>query len=310
MSKLTPFGIEARKLRLEREMRLLDLSEKMGHSVAFISAVETGRKPIPDAYLHKMTSAMNLNPEEIRRLRRAAERTRKEVRVDSLSGNQRELVAAFARKLDDVPDDIIEKLKTIVFKSEGPERPFERKRRGIIVPPMSTEKLRRFAEQIRDVFVKSDRIDFPIMDVLEFKLQKIFPDFVLDIHDEEAMGDDEGRVLAGSDAIILRADVYCGACRGERRDRFMACHEFGHYLMHRGVVLARARGDGDKIYQDSEWQADEFAGTLLMSPRHVNLFNSAEEAAEACKMNPAASRVMWTKYKKEGRINELNVSEP
>lgn len=302
MSKLTPFGVEARKLRVEREMRLLDLSEKMGHSVAFISAVETGRKPIPDAYLHQMVRAMDLTAEEIRGLRRAAERTRKEVRVDNLAGEQRELVAAFARKLDEVPDEIIEKLKTIVLKSIGSEIPFERKRRGIIVPPMSTEKLRRFAEQVRGLFVGDDKIDFPIMDVLEFKLQKIFPDYFIDVQDEDVMGEDEGRVLAGSNSIILRTDVYAGACRGDRRARFTACHEFGHYLMHRGVVLARARGDGDKIYQDSEWQADEFAGTLLMSPRHLHLFQCAEQAAEACKMNPAAGRVMWAKYTKEGRI--------
>lgn len=235
---------------------------------------------------------MELTTEEIRTLRRSVEQTRKEVRVDNLAGDQRELVAAFARKLDDVPADMIEKLKKIVFESREPDVPFERRRRGIVVPPMSTEKLRQFAEKVRDVFVARNQIEFPIMEVLEFRLQRIFPDFVLDVQDEETMGDDEGRVLAGGNAIIFRADVYRGACRGNRRDRFTACHEFAHFLMHREVKLARARDDSDKIYVDSEWQADEFAGTLLMSPRHVHLFHDADTAADACNMNPAASRVM------------------
>ncbi|RWC56753.1 XRE family transcriptional regulator [Mesorhizobium sp.] len=302
MAKLTPFGVELRKLRLDKEMRLLDLAEKMEQSTAFVSAIETGRKQIPDSYLHKVAKAMELSADETRRLRTAAEKTRKEVRVDSLSGDQRELVAAFARKLDDVPSAMIEALKKIVLKSIGAETPFFRKRRGIVVPPMSTTALRTFADKVRSVFVPDDRIDFPIMEVLEFKLTKILPDFFIDVEEVEEMDGDEARVYAGSDSIVFRKDVYEGACRGNRRDRFTACHEFAHFLMHRDVKLARAREDGDKIYTDSEWQADEFAGTLMMSPRHLKQFNCPEDAADACNMNPAAARVMWSKYTKEGKI--------
>ena len=303
MAKLTPFGVELRKLRLDKDMRLLDLAAKLEQSTAYLSAVETGRKQIPDGYLHKISQAMNLSADELRRLRGAAEKTRKEVRVDNLRGEQREIVAAFARRLDDVPDDIMEALKKIVLKSLGGENPFLRKRRGIVVPPMSTDSLRRFAERIRDVFVTEEQIEFPIMNVLEFQLSKILPDFFIDIETADVMGDDEGRVLAGSNAITLREDVYEGACKGNRRDRFTACHEFAHFLMHRDIKFARARGDDDKIYTDSEWQADEFAGTLMMSPRHLQLFSDAEAAAEICNMNPAAARVMWSKYRKEGKIN-------
>lgn len=302
MAKLTPFGVELRKLRLDKDMRLLDLAAKLDQSTAFVSAIETGRKQIPDGYLHKISKAMDLSAEEIRRLRGAAEKTRKEVRVDNLRGEQRELVAAFARKLDDVPNDLMEALKKIVLKSIGEEAPFFRKRRGIVVPPMSTEKLRRFAEKIREIFVPDDQVEFPIMEVLEFRLHKVMPDFFVDIGTAAEMGEDEGRVLAGSNSIILREDVYEGACRGNRRDRFTACHEFAHFLMHRDVKFARSREDTDKIYTDSEWQADEFAGTLMLSSRHVHLFADPDAAAEACKMNPAAARVMWAKYSKEGKI--------
>lgn len=303
MAKLTPFGVELRKLRLDKDMRLLDLAAKLEQSAAFVSAIETGRKQIPDGYVRKIAQAMDLSAEEIRLLRGAAEKTRKEVRVDNLRGEQRELVAAFARQLDDVPNDLMEALKKVVLKSIGGEQPFLRKRRGILVPPMSTSKLRGFAEKIREVFVSDDQVEFPIMDVLEFKLGKILPDFFLDIETAEAMGPDEGRVLAGSNSIVLREDVYKGACEGNRRDRFTACHEFAHFLMHREIKFTRSREDTDKIYTDSEWQADEFAGTLMLSSRHVHLFADSDAAAEACKMNPAAARVMWSKYSKEGRIS-------
>ena len=119
----------------------------------------------------------------------------------------------------------------------------------------------------------------------------------------KCLKEDEGRVIAGMTGIILREDVYEGAWRGRSRDRFTACHELAHYLLHRTVTLARARDNSHKIYADSEWQADTFAGTLLMSARHLRLFSGPEDASNACKMSEAAARVMWSKYQVEGRID-------
>ena len=169
---LTPFGIAIRKLRLDKGMRLLDLAKRIGLSPAFLSAIETGKKPIPDAYVVRVARAMELSPAEIRELRRAADRTRKEVGVEELPEDQRELVAAFARKLDELPSDMMEKLKKIVLKSSDTEVPFQRKRRGILVPAMSTEAIRAFADKVRSAFVEDARIEFPIMDVLEFRLAR------------------------------------------------------------------------------------------------------------------------------------------
>ncbi|EPZ76653.1 hypothetical protein M798_01860 [Brucella melitensis ADMAS-G1] len=41
----TELGKELRKLRIDHNERLLDMSKKIGKSSAFISAVETGQKP-------------------------------------------------------------------------------------------------------------------------------------------------------------------------------------------------------------------------------------------------------------------------
>lgn len=299
---LTPFGIAARKLRLDKGMRLLDLAHRMGCSAAFISAIETGRKPIPEGYVVKVGRAMELAQAELRDLERAADQTRIDVRLDNLPAQQRELVAAFARRLDDIPADVMKALKKVVLKSLFGEVPFERKRRGLVVPPLSTKAIRAFADQVRSVFLEDDQIEFPIMDVLEFRLSPIFDGFYVDVRDAAQMGDLEGVMLAGENGIALREDVYEGAWAGNRRDRFTVCHEFGHFLMHRTVTMARARDDADKIFCDSEWQADTFAGTLLMSPRHLSLFNSPAQAADLCNMNPAATRTMWSKYQSEGLL--------
>lgn len=299
---LTPFGIAARKLRLDKSMRLLDLAQLMGCSAAFISAIETGRKPIPDGYVARSARAMNLTAPEIRILQRAADQARKEVRVDKMPAEQRELVAAFARRLDEIPPDIMKALKNVVLKSVFGEIPFERKRRGLLVPPLSTKTIRTFADQVRSVFLDDQKVEFPIMDILEFRLSSIFDGFYVDVRDAEYMGDLEGQMLGGGSGLALREDVYVGAWSGNRRDRFTVCHELGHFLMHRTVTMARARDDADKIFCDSEWQADTFAGTLLMSPRHLRLFSSPEHAADLCNMNPAATRTMWSKYQTEGLL--------
>jgi transcriptional regulator with XRE-family HTH domain len=151
---LSPFGIAVRKLRLDKGMRLLDLARRIGRSAAFASAIETGRKPIPDAYVVMVARAMELTASEIRELRSAADQTKKEVVVEELPEDQRELVAAVARKIDELPSDMMAKLKKIVLKSSEEENPFRRKRRGIFVPAMSTETIRGFADKVRSTFVE------------------------------------------------------------------------------------------------------------------------------------------------------------
>ena len=310
MAELTPFGIAVRKLRLDRALRLLDMAKATKLSVAFLSAVETGRKPIPDGFVTLLGRSLDLTADEIKTIRVAADRTRKEVRVDSLSHSDRELVAAFARRLDDVPDDIKDVLRKHVLKSEEGELPFRRKRRGMMVPAQSTGTLRRIAEQVRDIFVGPDKIAFPIMDVLEFRLGKLLEGFVFDVQDRQAMGRDEGRVIAGTNTLILREDIYEGAWTGVGRDRFTAAHELAHLLLHHEVALARTRDDSDKIYCDAEWQADTFAGALLMSPRHLASFGGPEDAARECQITPAAANVMWSKYSNEGLVPKPSFQDP
>ncbi len=299
---LTPFGIALRKLRLDKGLRLLDLADKLGQSSAFVSAVETGRKPIPARYVEQVVQALSLNHQEARQLQSAADQVRTEVRVDQLGANQRELVAAFARQVDSMSPEEIARLRKQFMPSMSGEIPFRRNRAGMLVAPASKKVLGEFAQAVRSLFVGPDRIDFPIMEVIEVKLQSIVPEYYLEVCDRALMGPDEGRVLAGGSCIMLREDVYELAWRGHGRARYTACHELAHFLMHRQVVMARAREDHQPIYRDAEWQADEFAGRLLMSSRHLGSFADAGDAAKQCGMSPEAARVMMNKYQKEGAV--------
>jgi transcriptional regulator with XRE-family HTH domain len=297
---ITAFGIVTRKLRLDKGLRLLDLAKKLNLSSSFISAVETGKKPIPAGYVDSVVKALGLTSAEALELQRAADRSKTAVDIDGLQGGQRELVAAFARKLHDLPPEFLEEIKKQVFKSTAGDVPFKRGRKGLLVAAASTRTLWDFAEKVRSVFVGEEDVRFPIMDVLEFRLPALEEGFLLDVCSLAEMGAEEGLVLAGSNCIKLREDVYEGAWNDVGRHRFTACHELGHYLLHRQVAFARVRDDGHPIYRDAEWQADTFAGGLLMSARHLAGLGSAENAVAQCGMTPMAAGVMWSKYEKEG----------
>jgi transcriptional regulator with XRE-family HTH domain len=297
---ITPFGIAIRKLRLDKGLRLLDLAQQLELSSSFISAIETGKKPIPAGYVASVIQALGLTKSEERKLQRAADRSKTAVDVDGLQGTQRELVAAFARKLDDLPPEFLDEIKKHVFKSVDGDIPFRRKRKGLLVAPASTKALWDFAQQVRSAFVSDDEVCFPIMDVLEFRLPRFEESFYLDVCSYEQMGSEEGLVVAASNCIKLREDVYERAWDDVGRDRFTACHEFGHFLLHRQVAMARVRDESHPVYRDAEWQADTFAGGLLMSSKHLARLGCHQNAAVQCGMTPMAASVMWAKYEKEG----------
>lgn len=297
---LTEFGKEIRKIRIDKGLRLLDLAERISMSSAFVSAVETGRKPVPADYPAMVGAAMGLSVEETQRLERAADQDRSQISIGNLPSDTKELLAAFARRVDDVPPHILDELRKAVFKSLGADIPFQRRRRGVLVPPTLTTWLRQFAENVRSIFVGPDDVWFPIMDVLENRLGRLIDGFYLDVWSAKELDGDEGRVIAGEHCLILRDDVYKGAWLNDGRGRFTACHELLHFLLHRRISLARSREDHHEVFRDSEWQADTFAGTLLMSPRHAKLFRGAQDGSIRCGMTQQAASVMLAKYHKGG----------
>ncbi|MBQ9006577.1 MAG: ImmA/IrrE family metallo-endopeptidase [Atopobiaceae bacterium] len=103
------------------------------------------------------------------------------------------------------------------------------------------------------------------MKFLEFALPMLFPDFELEILTMEEMGEKHGETLPDKHIIRIREDIYDRACAGKGRDRFTVCHEMGHLFMHAHLDVSMARTRGSyPAYESSEWQANAFAGELLM----------------------------------------------
>ncbi len=75
--------------------------------------------------------------------------------------------------------------------------------------------------------------------------------------------------------IKVRESIYDKACEGNGHARFTLAHELGHLIMHRSQMsMARVTNDNTKTYCNSEWQADEFAGQLLVPTTDIRHYSN------------------------------------
>jgi transcriptional regulator with XRE-family HTH domain len=100
--RLTPFGKQARKYRIDADITLSDMAEALKVKPSYLSAVETGRKPLSDELVRKAVAyfkSIKINADDLFAL---ADRTRKALSLENLEEDEREEVAAFARRLPDL----------------------------------------------------------------------------------------------------------------------------------------------------------------------------------------------------------------
>lgn len=143
---------------------------------------------------------------------------------------------------------------------------------GIRVPPLRIADLRTMAESIRSRSGLSTSEPFPVLPFLEFSMQAIFENFDWEVVEDLPDGDEARAYPDGAPhypdgpLIQLTKPVYESAYRDNGRARFTILHECGHVLLHRrvGVHHRAPRGSDLQPYENSEWQAHQFAAELLM----------------------------------------------
>jgi transcriptional regulator with XRE-family HTH domain len=104
---LTPFGKAARKLRIDRDMLLKDVAEGASLTPAFLSAVEAGRKPIPQYLVDRMADVMKLRADETEELRVAASLSASSVTIPLSAESSmfdRSLAVQLARNFDELDE--------------------------------------------------------------------------------------------------------------------------------------------------------------------------------------------------------------
>lgn len=99
--KATKFGIYLRKLRLDHQMLLKDMASKLGISPAYLSAIELGKRQIPDELVDNISSSFEIKDNKLTELYAAVANSQTSVNVslEGMDSDNKEVFLAFARKL-------------------------------------------------------------------------------------------------------------------------------------------------------------------------------------------------------------------
>ena len=118
---LTEFGKILRKMRIDSGEVTKDLADKLGCTVSYLSAVETGKRNIPEKWVEQIIALYALDNDAADKLRTAALAEAKSVKIDltNLFGSKRETAILFARNFADADDDFAEAIRELLKKSRG-----------------------------------------------------------------------------------------------------------------------------------------------------------------------------------------------
>ncbi|WP_313256349.1 ImmA/IrrE family metallo-endopeptidase [Stenotrophomonas acidaminiphila] len=171
------------------------------------------------------------------------------------------------------------------------------------VPPLSIDKITASADLFRrSLGVTEDR--FPLVEVVEHLIPALWEDFTFEVREAGDMGSAHGLTFPEKGLIWLRDDVYQGVLDGQGRDRFTLAHELGHLLLHNSIGMARSiqKPTDLKPYENSEWQANTFAGALLIPISAAQRLGSPNLIADACGVSLDAARVRLESLRRRGKI--------
>lgn len=117
---LTDFGRILRKIRIDCDEILKDMAEKLNVSAAYLSAVEMGKRNIPEHWVDKIAEFYNLSQEEKTDLSNAADNSSKSITLnfENINKSQKETAILFAREFENVDTETLEKIKKLLKNTE------------------------------------------------------------------------------------------------------------------------------------------------------------------------------------------------
>lgn len=175
----------------------------------------------------------------------------------------------------------------------------QRRPSGYRVRPHSTDTIRQCAVACRNSFALDEGkiAGERFIDLLTE--QNIFVDIV---EDDEIPAGEEARCIPDEDLIVLPMRTYKDLVAQKPRALFTLAHELGHWALRHRVIMSRGNQQ-HKFFEDSEWQANQFAAEFLMPLNVIRSKNlrSAKEIMSAfgVSYDAASKRLKSLKEKNE-----------
>jgi len=113
---LTEVGKFLRKLRIDHNEILLDMSEVLNVTPSFLSAVENGKKSMPPTWYNIIVSGYSLNEQQITEFQEAIAKTQSSISINlnDISDTRKMTVLSFARQISELEDDQVHKINEIL----------------------------------------------------------------------------------------------------------------------------------------------------------------------------------------------------
>lgn len=113
---LTRFGKFCRKLRIENSELLFDMAKHLGVSSAFLSKVENGKSKPPIHWEEAIVTIYNISQEQAKELHACMEEARNGsvINISSMNQDEKDMMFAFARKLDSMDKADMDKWKRML----------------------------------------------------------------------------------------------------------------------------------------------------------------------------------------------------
>lgn len=115
---LTPFGKFCRKLRIDNGELLKDMANKLNVTSSYLSAVENGKRNVPQSWVKEISSKYSLDLAQRNELINAVEESQISNKLDlkDLNNKDKNLMLALARKINDLKDEEKVIIKNLISK--------------------------------------------------------------------------------------------------------------------------------------------------------------------------------------------------
>lgn len=117
---LTLFGKFVRKLRIDNEELLKEMADKLEVTSSYLSAVENGKRNVPQDWFNKIVKIYDLNDLQSYELKEAIQLSQSSVKLNlkGYNNDDRNLMLALARELKDLDDDDKKQLHNILIRNK------------------------------------------------------------------------------------------------------------------------------------------------------------------------------------------------
>ena len=169
--------------------------------------------------------------------------------------------------------------------------------------PLSIKGIATIAKNFRrECGVPMDQA-FPILDVIDSFCDKGLLSMQVLENDSEYLGSNRPALYNTVDNFIyIKEEVLEEVENGIYRSNFTLAHELFHYIQNQVFDLTFEEVESCKASEDPEWQANEFAGELLLPSMYLSL--SEEELVDRFHVSTECVLTRKVKQKKRKSLNK------